>query len=195
MPDAVDTNLLDAVVHRLLSIRGIIDVWRLQDSDRKTILELEKNATQNAGLVIGVEIMNEGAQRAMQRKYVVCVNHSQALRHPPAPILILKAGENILGEEVWEKDRIDRFHADPNALFLGRGFVLFKNKMNQTKEKRLRFEYGTQEFPEIDTIHGVCDVVSGTVSPAVDIHIKRIAKWNESDSDRGTVLIGFNSSL
>jgi hypothetical protein len=190
-----DTYPLDAVVRKLRAIDGVIDVWRVPDSERRTILNLEKSANQNAGLVFGVEIVNKAAEYVLKRTYVVCINHSQALRHPPAPILILTAGEDIAGEEVWEKERIDTLHADPDVLFLGKGFVLFKNKVNQTKEKRLRFEYRPQDFPEIETIHGVRDVVSGTISPTADIHIKRMAGWNTSDADRGTVLIGFNSSL
>jgi hypothetical protein len=192
---AVDTELLDAVEQKLRSIEGIIDVWRVADSDRKTILELEHRSNRSAGLMIGVEIVNKGAESVLSRKYVVCVNHSQVLRHPPAPILTLAAGGDIVGEEVWEKERIDRLHDDPDALFLGRGFVLFKNRVNRTKQKHLSFEYGPQDFPEIRTIQGVCDVASATISPAADLHIKQIARWDTSDPDRGTVLIGFNSSF
>jgi hypothetical protein len=189
------TDHLNAVVRKLHSIQGVIDVWRVEDADRRTILDLEKSANQNAGFVVGIEIVNKAVECVLARRYVVCVSHSQELRHPAAPILILAAGGDVIGEEVWEKEQIDKLHADPNVLFLGRGFALFKNKVNQTNEKRLRFEYGPQDFPELKTIHGVRDIVSATISPAVDLHLKRMAGWNTSDPDRGTILVGFNSSL
>jgi hypothetical protein len=190
----INADLLDLVERKLHSIDGIVDVWRVDDSDRKAILELENNSNRSTGLMIGVEIVNKGAECVLNRQCVVCVNHSQALRHPPAPILTLTAGGDIVGEEVWEEKRIETLHVDPNALFLGKGFVLFKDKVNQTRAKRLRFEYGPQDFPELGSVHGVRDVVSGTLSPAADVHIKRMAKWDTSDPDRGTVLIGFNPS-
>ena len=191
-----DTDLLDLVVRKLHSIDGIIDVWRVGDSDRRTILELDRNANEKSGLVIGVEIVNKGAQCALQRKHVVCVNHSQVLRHPPAPILVLvDEGGHVMGEEVWETENIARYRADSDVLFLGRGFVLFKDKVKRTEERRLRFEYGPQDFPELRMIQGIHDVVSGTLSPAADIYVKTMAKWDTSNPDSGTVLIGFNSSV
>jgi hypothetical protein len=184
---------LDAVVRKLRSIEGIIDVWHVANSDKKTILELERKSNENAGLAIGIEILNKGAMYALEREFVVCVNHSPALRHPQDPILILAADEEIVGEEVWKADKITELRADPNALFLGRNFVLFKDKVNALKKRQLRFEYGPQGFHEIETIEGVCDVVSATISLAADIYVKKKAKWLTTDSDRGTVLIGFNS--
>jgi hypothetical protein len=186
---------LDTVVYKLRSIDGIIDIWHVEDSDKKAILELEKSANENAGLAIGVEIVNKGAAVALQREFVLCVNHSPVLRHPSKPILILAAGEEVVGEEVWEKDRLASLHADSNALFLGRGFVLFKDRVNRLRERRLRFEYGPQDFPEVGTIQGVRDVVSATISPAADVYVKRMAKWSTTDPDIGTVLIGFNHAV
>jgi hypothetical protein len=187
-------GLFDAVVRKLRSIEGVVDLCRVEDSEKQKILELEKAANQTAGGAVGIEIVNKGAACALEREYVVCVNHSPALRHPSKPILILAAGEDVVGEEIWEKDRIERLRTDSNALFLGKSFVIFKDKVNRTGERRLRFEYGPQDFPEIRMIQGVCDVVSGTISPAADIYVKRMAKWDTANPDMGTVLIGFNSS-
>ena len=188
-----NVDLLDVVLRTLRSVEGIIDVWHVEDPDKKTILELEKNANENAGLAIGVQIVNTGATSVLQRRFVVCVNHSPALRHPLRPILILVADEDIVGEEVWEEDTIARFQVDSNALFLGKGFVIFKDKVSSIGDRRLRFEYGPQDFPEIEKIQSVCDVVSATISPAVDIYVKRRAKWGTTDPDTGTILIGFNA--
>jgi hypothetical protein len=190
----MNVDSLDAVVRKLRSIAGIIDVWRVEESDKKIILELEKNANEDAGLAIGIEISNRGATLALQREFVVCINHSPSLRHPAKPILILAADQDILGEEVWEEAKIAKLRSDSNVMFLGNGFALFKDKMSRIGERRLRFEYGPEGFPEIETIHGVRDVVSATMSPAADIYVKRKANWPSADPATGTVLIGFNSA-
>ena len=191
---ARDVAPLDAVVRRLRSVEGIIDVCPVQGRDKKAILELERKANKNAGLTIGVEIVNLGVDIALQREFVVSGKHSSALRHPPKPILMLTADEEIVGEEVWEPSEIARLRSSTNIMFLGKGFVLFKDKADCTRGKRLRFEYRPQAFPEVEEIPGVCDVVSATMSPAADDYVKRMAKWETSDPDIGTILVGFNSS-
>jgi hypothetical protein len=190
----INVDPLDAVIRKLRFIEGIIDVWHVENPDKKIILELEKHANENAGLAIGVEISNAGATLALQREFVVCINHSPTLRHPLKPILTLAADEDILGEEVWEEVKIAKLRSDPNAIFLGNGFVLFKDKVRRAGERRLRFEYGPQGFLEIETVHGICDVISATISPAADTYVKRKANWPSGDPATGTVLIGFNSA-
>ena len=115
------------------------------------------------------------------------------MRHPTNPILVLVAGKEIIGQEVWEDD-IARFHADPNVIFLGKGFVVFRDKLNSAGENRPRFEYRAQRFPELETIENISEVVSATVSSDTDIYIKRKAKWDVNDASMGTVMIGFNFS-
>jgi len=184
---------LYTVIRKLRSVEGIIDVWGVEDRDKKIILDLEANANRNAGLAIGIEFSNPGATLALQRGFVVCINHSPSLRHPPRPILTLAVGEDVLGEEVWEEDAIAKLRSDSNAIFLGNGFVLFRDKVNSIRERRARFEYRPQGFPEVEQVDGVCDVVSATISPEADAYIKGRAKWPRGDPETGTVLIGFNS--
>jgi hypothetical protein len=171
-----------------------MDVWQLDASDKKTIFQLEMKANEGDGLM-GLGIVNEGAKLALERKFVVCINHSPTLRHPPKPILVLATDKDVVGREEWRQDEIARLQADPNAIFLGKGFVLFRDKLNAARKGPLRFEYGPQVFPEIETIQNVCDVVSATVSPATDLYVKGRAKWDTTDPSIGTVLIGFNCSI
>lgn len=184
---------LDTVTRKLRSIEGILGVWHVEDPDKKIILELEENANKTATLAIGIGFANPGATLALQRAFVVCINHSPSLRHPPRPILTLAVGDDILGEEVWEKDEIEKLRSDSNAIFLGHGFVLFRDKVNSIRERQARFEYRPQSFPEIEEISGVSDVVSATISPEADLYIKGRANWPRGDPETGTVLIGFNS--
>ena len=187
-------GLLDVVTRKLRSVEGIIDVWHIEDPDKKTILELEENANRSAGVAMGIEISNPGARLALQRAFVLCINHSPSLRHPSRPILTLAAGEDVLGEEIWDKDEITKLRSDSNVIFLGSGFVLYRDKVNGIRERRARFEYRPQSFSEVEEIEGVCDVVSATLSPEADTYIKARAKWPRGDPETGTVLIGFNST-
>lgn len=187
-----DLNPLDAAVSKLRSINGVIDVWPVDVTERTTILQMEEKASEGAGLA-GLTIVNEGAKLVLQREFVVSINHSSSLRHPSKPIIILRTDENVIGQEVWEQEQIASFHTDPNAIFLGKGFVLFRDKLEAAKGKPLRFVLEPQGFPEIEAIQNVCDVVSATLSPGSDLYIKRRAGWDTADPDMGTIVIGFDS--
>jgi len=185
-------DALDAVVGKLRSVEGVMDVFLLDALDKKTIIELEEKATESAGLA-GLSIVNEGAKDALRRHFVVCINHSPTLRHPQKPILVLATDDEILGQEVWEQSQITSLQGNPNAIFLGKGFVLFRDKLNAARKSALRFVYGPQSFPEIEALPNVHRVVSATVSPATDLYVKKKAGWDSTDPNRGTVLIGFDA--
>lgn len=179
------------VVSKLRSINGVIDTWHVDTSERAPILRMEESETRT---FVGLPIENLGLRFVLQREFVICIKHSSTLRHPSEPILILMSDKDVVGQEVWESDQVARFEKDPNAIFLGKSFVLFRDRLNGAKGKALRFVFESQRFPEIEDIPGVCDVASATVSPATDLYIKRKAGWDFADLDKGTVLVGFNPS-
>ena len=184
-------DALDSVIRTLRSVDGVLDVWNLGAGDRAEIPRLEEQANRTTPLP-GLMIVNDGAKIALQRDHVVCISHSPSLRHPPKPILVLLADNEVVGEEVWQEDELSKLRNNPNAILLGSGFVLFRDKLTK-KKGPLTFTYGPQGFPEIEGIQGVSDVVSATVSLATDLYIKNKAGWNLADPTIGTVLVGFNS--
>lgn len=184
---------LDAVISKLRSIPGVIDIWQVEPAGRLEILRLEEVSNRTLAFP-GLPTVNEGARLALQREFVVCISHSSALRHPSKPILILTTGEEVVGREVWEKGEVAMLEADPNVMFLGKNFAIFRDKLEAAKGKDLRFVFEPQGVPEIEVIQGIGAVVSATLSPVTDAYIKRRANWDTTDSDRGTVLIGFNST-
>jgi hypothetical protein len=186
-----ELNPLEVVISKLRSINGVIDTWSVDSSERAPILRIEDSQSRT---FVGLPIENVGLREVLQREFVICIKHSSTLRHPPKPILIIMADKDVVGEEVWEKDQVARFERDPNAIFLGKSFVLFRDRLNAAKGKTLRFVFESQRFPEIESTLGVCDVASVTVSPATDLYIKRKAGWDLADLDKGTVLVGFNST-
>ena len=185
-------SVLDSVVSKLRSVPGVVNVRTLDTAERSKILELEEKASAAPGFA-GLVVLNDGVRAVLEREFVVCINHSSDLRHPPKPILVLRAGTDTIGEEIWNQDQYARFQEDPNITFLGKSFVLHRDRLEAARGSPLRFVLEGQGFPEIESIAGVYDVVSATLSPTTDIYIKRYAGWPADEMDRGTVLIGFNS--
>jgi hypothetical protein len=184
-------SLLDAVVSKLRSIDGIIEVRTLTANEKDMILRLEEEAFANVS--VGLKVVNKGAEEVLKREFVVAINHSSSLRHPSKPLLVIALDDKIVGEEVWNEEQLKLHKQDPNAILMGSGFVIFRDKLIAARGKNLAVILGAQAFRELETVKGVCEVLSATISSNTDTYIKRNAGWDTTIPDRGTVLIGFNS--
>jgi hypothetical protein len=184
------TNEIIKLVEKvLLTIPGIMDVRYLDKKHFKEILRLETIVEKSA---IGIRCFNEGLREVLKRQIVLAIAHLPNLRHPPEPIILWKAGEEIVGEEVWEDEKIERLKKDSNVIFLGKNFILYRDKLIRLRKAESMLVYPPVRFPELEKIELIKDLVSITVSTPVDIYIKKKMGWNVNDSKIGTVLIGFN---
>jgi len=184
------TNEIIKLVEKvLLSIPGIIDFRYLDKKHFKEILRLETIVEKSA---IGIRCFNEGLREVLKRQIVLAIAHLPNLRHPPEPIILWKAGEEIVGEEVWEEEKIERLKKDSNVIFLGKNFILYRDKLIRLRKAESMLVYPPVRFPELEKIELIKDLVSITVSTPADIYIKKKMGWNVNDPKIGTVLIGFN---
>jgi hypothetical protein len=186
----MDTTV-DAAVKRLLMTPGVVACWVVPNADWPTLRQLENEANSRIGLP-GMSIVNEGIKEILARQHVVMISHSPNLRHPPGPILVMCNGDITVGEEIWEPDQFEKLSKDPNALFLGKSLVLYRDALVNAKGKLLKLIYRALPFPEIEDVPGVKDVVSITITIPVHLRLSEKAGWNPNDPNLGTVLIGFN---
>jgi len=184
-------DTVDVVVKRLLNTPGVVACWVVPDEDRDSLRQLENEANSRLGLP-GMDIVNEGIRDALARQHVVMISHSPTLRHPPGPIILMCDEDNVVGEEIWEPGQFEKLSKDPNALFLGKSLILYRDALAKAKGKPLKLMYKALPFPEIEEIPGVKDVVSITITIPVHFRFSQKAGWNPDDPNLGTVLIGFN---
>ena len=184
-------DTVDAVVRRLLNTPGVVACWVVPDEDKDSLRKLENEANFRLGLP-GMNIVNEGIKDALARQHVVMISHSPTLRHPPGPIILMCDGDNVVGEEIWEPGQFERLSKDPNALFLGKSLVLYRDALARAKGKPLKLMYKALPFPEIEEVPGVKDAASITITIPVHFHFSQKAGWNPDDPSLGSVLIGFN---
>jgi hypothetical protein len=186
-------DAVKAVVRRLLKTPGVTACWVVPDEDRDSLRQIENEANVRLGLP-GMDIVNEGVKDALAREHVVMISHSPALRHPPGPIILICDGESVVGEEIWQPGQYEELSKDPNALFLGKSLVLYRDALTNARGKPLKLAYKALPFPEVEEVPGVKDVVSITITIPVHFRFSQKAGWNPNDPTLGTVLIGFNVS-
>ena len=186
-------DAVEAVVKRLLKTRGVVGCWVVPEEDGDSLRRLENEANFRLGLP-GMDIVNEGIRDALAREHVVMISHSSSLRHPPGPIIVICDEDRVVGEEIWEPGQFEKLSNDPNALFLGKSLVLYRDALAKARGKPLKLAYKALPFPEIEEVPGIKDVVSITITIPVHLRFSQKAGWNPNDPNLGTVLIGFNVS-
>jgi hypothetical protein len=172
---------------------GVVASKILTDEERKLVSILESEATVGDQLV-GIKIINEGIRDVLSRDHVIVISHSRLLRHPPGPTLVLCDRDSLIGEEVWEPDRIANVSQDPNVIWLGRNMIIYRDAIARARGRPLTFCYRALAFPELDEVEGIRDVVSVTIGSLTHLRLSQEIGWNYDNPDLGTVLIGFNSA-
>jgi len=189
LPDSV----LESAMLRLKETQGVVSCKLLTHKERDLAMRLESTATVQDQL-LGMRITNEGIVDVLSRTHVVLIAHSKELRHPPGPIVVIRDNENIVGEEIWQPDRLEKLSSDSNALLLGKSMVLYRDALARARGRPLKLSYRGLPFPELDEIDGVSDVISVTIGPFAHIRLSQNAGWDSNDPDLGTVLVGFNTN-
>jgi len=188
----LQNSAVEAAVHRLKQTPGIVKCRILTDEERGLARQLEASGTVQDQL-LGMLITNEGIADVMRRTHVVLIAHTKNLRHPPGPIVVIRDDGNIVGEEVWQSDHLNRLTVDSNAILLGKSMVLYRDALARARGKRLTLTYRALPFPELDEVELISSVVSVTIGSFTHIRLSQHAGWDLNNPDLGTVLVGFNS--
>jgi hypothetical protein len=182
----------EAALLKLKQTPGIVDCKLLNSEERDLAMQLERSATLQDQL-LGMRITNEGIAEVLSRTHVVLISHSRSLRHPPGPIVVIRDNGNIVGEEVWQSDQLERLTTDSNAILLGKSMVLYRDALARARGRRLTLAYRALPFPELDELDSISSVVSVTIGPFTHVRLTQKMGWDFNNPDLGTVLVGFNS--
>ena len=183
--------VLKRIEKAIKRIRGIVDVIPLSHGDLKKILDLEKEAGNNAAMGI-IKCSNEGLMEVSQRDMVIAVANNNDFRHASEPTIYWKAGDVIIGKEVPTKCDIEKLKMNKNILFIGQKFVIYKDTLKQARGKEAIFVFPGLTFSELEIVPEIKNIISASPSGLADIYIKEKAHWSLTDPTLGTILIGFN---
>ena len=135
---------------------------------------------------------NEGLKDVFQRDIVIAVANNNEFRHADVPTVCWVADGVIIGEEVPSKCNIEELKKNPNIVFIGSSFVIYKDALKFARGKDAIFIFPGLKFPELEVIPEIKDIISASPCGLADIYIKEKAGWSLTDHTLGTILIGFN---
>lgn len=175
----------------LRNTKGILDVKWLDEEARAKVLEIE-NKINKEGLSRSGGYYNEGVIDVLARRFVGALLNNNEFRHATEPSLFWVAGDIVIGEEVMDPGRLQALIKQDNIKILKKNFVLYFDRMKETRGQVPIFVIRGLSFPEIEDITGIRDVISASPTGSVDIYLKEQFGWDTKARDLGTILIGFN---
>ncbi len=137
---------------------------------------------------IGLDVVNEGLIQCLNRRYVICIIKDGRFRPPPEPtVLMMGDTDMVIGTEVLPGQH-PRFRDKENICWLGDDFLVFTDRVPNTKEY---FLMPPVSFPELERIEGAKNIVSCSPSPLGDLIIKNYYGL-EDNPKLASILVGFD---
>ena len=177
----------------LLATRGIVDVKWLSEAERNEVLQREE-VVEKEGLALAGTYRNDGMIQVLCRKHVCAVLNNNDFRHATEPALAWVCGDVVIGEEIVDDWRLNQLCQRRNVKVLGKNFVLYFDRIRQTRGQKPHFVVKGLAFPEIEHLPFVADVLSASPIGSADLYLKKRFGWPTDDQTLGTILIGFNAA-
>lgn len=182
------------VVERALQIvgklDGVLDVQKLSDTNKKTLMKLESERKEDI-----IQVINEGLKECLKRDVSIVLFKNSHFRLPPVPtVLLVTDGGEVLGQEVLTMEDKLKFEDQADAIFISPDFVIFKPRRNgfmSHEPQKQFFLLPPVPFQELDGVDGIMDVVSSSPSTNGDSYLKKEYGYPD-DPKIASIIVGFS---
>ena len=192
----MDRQKLDKMMATaLLKVEGIINASPFSSDDRRTMLDIEQEAEKKAFLGLG-SVINSGVREVLncESVYVALTNMDFAWGCHAS--LVMKKGDELVGEEVQDKERIAELSKREDVWFMHQNFVIYKDKVsfpNDLMKKICHFEipglpadWCRLEDEEVENR----SILYANPSTSGDSFLKKQYFQGISEKGLGTILVG-----
>jgi hypothetical protein len=176
------------------TIKGIEAVFPLAEEDRLRLLDIEVAAEKKCFMGLGM-CYNSGIREVLRSSLVFLGITTMDFDWGCQSHMILKKGEDIVGEDVYEKSRIEELKKRKDVWFLHRNFVIYKGKVDFPRdlvEKKCCFELPALTCGDLlPVLNGFGDYLLCFPSTPGDTFLKDRYFGGADERGMGTVLFGF----
>ena len=126
----MDKNETDAlIVSALEKVKGINRAKPFAPEDHVKIEQIEADAEKQSLMGLG-KVVNVGVKRVLKCDLVYVALNNMDFDWGCHATLVLKKGDEVVGEEVRDKDIIARLSDRKDVWFMHKNFVVYKDKMS-----------------------------------------------------------------
>lgn len=176
-------------------IKGIVAFSPLFDEDRQQILDIEQDAEDRSLMGLG-KVINSGVRRVLNYDLAYVALTNMEFDWGCHASLILKKGEEIVGEEVRDQEKIARLSNQKNVWFLHRNFVVYKDRISFPQDimkKICHFEIpslsGESYLPEQGDFPDH-SMIFANPATSCDVFLKERYFKGRDEKGLGTILVG-----
>ena len=192
----MDRKMIDGVmISAFRNVKGIVNSCPLSNEDHPRILEKELEAEKRSLMGLG-KVVNAGVREILNHDLVYAALTSKYFDWGCYSTLLLKKGQEIVGQETRDKAVLAELAKKKNVWFLHKNFVVYKDRISfpgDIMNKICHFEIPClpAEFCMLDDDKFQCQSIN-FASPSVlcDLYLKEQYFNGENVTDLGTILIG-----
>lgn len=185
----------EIIVEALNRVKGILKAAPVSKIDARRLLEIELEAEEKSLMGLG-KVVNVGVRELVQYDWMYVALTSMDFDWGCRPNLVMKKGDEVVGEEVTDKDEIERLSRQKNVWFMHKNFVVYKNKVSFPKdvmEKVCYFEIPCHpaDWCSVEEERLTChSMVYAWPSTPGDVFLKEKYFGGADERGSGTVLVG-----
>jgi hypothetical protein len=184
---------IERALKAIRGTKGVVEVRLLTQEEKKLVLDAEAQAEEKVVLGMGKSV-NEGVREALNRGFTVAlVIQSSEFVYPHEPHMMVLCEDQVIGEGVYDKTRLEKLKASKNCFFLWDNFVLYRDRLPRDPARRdkIRVLYRARNYRGLEEpLFQGC--VLGIPSMEGDAAVKKILAFEDNDPVYGTCLVGFN---
>jgi hypothetical protein len=192
----MDRTMIDGVmIAALRNVKGIVNSCPLSTEDHPRILEKELEAEKRSLMGLG-KVVNAGVREILNHDLVYAALTSMDFDWGCYSTLVLKKGQEIVGQETRDKAVLAELANKKNVWFLHKNFVVYKDRISfpgDIMNKICHFEIPClpAEFCTLHDDQIQCQSIN-FASPSVlcDQYLKERYFDRENVAKLGTILIG-----
>lgn len=170
-------------------LKGVLNIQKLSDEDRKILMEIESDRDGDI-----IPVINKGLGECLNREFCLILLKDENFRIAPAPTVLLVTDKGrILGQELLSPKEKEIYHDRGDVYFLSDNFVLFKpdKTLDRTLNEKEFFVLPPIPFPELEELEEVSEVTSCSPSALGDNYLK--VKYNyPQDPSIATIIVCFS---
>lgn len=192
----IERKQADEIILEALSrVKGLGSAVPFADEDRQAVTQIEQEAEAKSLMGMG-KVVNAGVREVLECDWIYVALTNMDFDWSCRPNLLMKKGDDIVGEEVTDVDTIERLKQDKNAWFMHRNFVVYKNKVSfpqDVMKKICYFEIPCHpaEWCLVEEDNFEChSIIYGSPSTPCDVFLKERYFRSADTKGSGTVLIG-----
>lgn len=194
----MDRKKIDKIMTKALKkVKGIMKASPFPSNDHKKILEIEQKAEKMAFMGLG-SVINSGVRKVLNCELIYVALTNMDFNWGFQPGLVMKKGQELVGEEVRDKKRLAELSNRKDVWFMHQNFVIYKDKVSFPQDlmkKICHFENpGLQaDWCQVDdeAFEGHA-IIYANPSTLGDTFLKEQYFDGNNEKGLGTILVGIN---